>query len=269
VSTTSETQNDPAELEQDPFLRLHKMSTTAGLGSGDYVAINSTALAALLLGIASCLVLWGNLLFLVIPAVSILCAFLAFRQISASNGTQTGKGLAALGLLLSLGMGGGFAGQSILENIHSASEEHDVIALLQQFGNDIRDSKYEEAYGLCDDRFHTRVAKPLFIETWKLANGSSIRGGITGVTWNGLLKFENDPLTGERAASGIILISFEKIPARERQTVVFYRIGDNWRIDQMPDMFPTETSSLPGHSSPGKPTGPIAPLGPPVPGKSN
>src|SRR5271167_101284 len=106
--TMPQIHTDPSD-ELDPFQRLHKMSTTAGLGSGDYVAINNAALTALLLGIASCLVLWGSTLLLVIPALSVLSAILAFRQVSASNGTQTGKGMALLGLLLSLGMGGGFA----------------------------------------------------------------------------------------------------------------------------------------------------------------
>jgi hypothetical protein len=262
--TTPQTEST---AEPDPFLRLHKMSTTAGLGSGDYVAINGTALAALLLGIASSLVLWGNLLFLVIPVVGILCAILAFRQISASNGTQTGKGLAVLGLLLSLGMGGGYSGETILQTIRNNKEQQDVIALLQQFGNFIRDSKYEQAYDLCDDHFRARVTKSFFVETWKQANGSSIRGGITGATWNGLLKFEDDPLTGQRQASGIILLSFEKIPARERQTVIFSRIDDSWRIDAMPDVFPLDTAA-PARPGSARSSGPIGPIGPPAPTKS-
>ena len=256
---------DPSDA-LDPFLRLHKMSTTAGLGSGDYVAINNTALTALFLGIASCLVLWGSLLFLVIPAAGILCALLALRQVSASNGTQTGKGLALLGLLISLGMGGGFTGRTILESIRNQKEQQDVVSFIQQFGNCIRDSKYESAYDLCDDRFKAKVAKPLFVETWKQANGSSLRGGITGVTSNGLVKFDDDPLTGERHASGIILISFEKIPARERQGVVFSRIDGNWRIDQMPDMFPADAN--PAQNQSGRPSS-VAPLGPPAPAKAN
>jgi hypothetical protein len=258
------TPTDPTDA-LDPFLRLHKMSTTAGLGSGDYVAINNTALTALLLGIASCLVLWGSLLFLVIPAAAILCAVLALRQVSASNGTQTGKALALLGLLFSLAMGGGFMGHTILDSIRSAREQQDVVGFIQQFGNFIRDSNYERAYALCDNRLQSRVAKPLFIETWKQANGSSIRGGITGVTSNGLLKFDDDPLTGERQASGFILISFEKIPALERQGVVFSRIDGNWRIDQMPDLFPADATLPP---SPGAHPGPIAPLGPPAPSEA-
>jgi hypothetical protein len=258
-----QTQTDPSD-EQDPFLRLHKMSTTAGLGSGDYVAINGTALTALLLGIASCLVLWGSYLFLVFPVASTFCAILAFRQISASNGTHTGKGLALLGLLLALGMGGGFTGHSVLESIRNGKEEQDVLALIQQFGNDIRDSKYEQAYDLCDSRFQEAVARPFFIETWKQANGSSIRGGITGVTSNGLLKFEDDPVTSQRQASGIILISFEKIPARERQGVVFARIDGNWRIDQMPDVFPAQGTPNSSQTPLGPPSS-ATPLGPPAP----
>src|SRR3989442_50419 len=99
----------------DPFLKLHKMSTTAGLGSGDYVAINGTAIASLLLGIASALVLFGAHLLLLIPLAGVVCGILAFRQIADSNGTQTGRGLAAVGLLLSLGFGGFSIGKEVFE----------------------------------------------------------------------------------------------------------------------------------------------------------
>src|SRR3954469_7316845 len=101
----------------DPFLKLHKMSTTAGLGSGDYVAINGTAIAALLLGIASALVLFGLHLLLLIPLAGLVCAILAFRQITDNNGTQTGRGLAAVGLVLSIGFGGFSIGKEVFETI--------------------------------------------------------------------------------------------------------------------------------------------------------
>ena len=92
--------------DADPFAHLHKMSTTAGLGSGDYVAINGTAIAAILLGVCSALVLFNSLIFLLIPLLGVIAAIVAFKQISASNGTQTGREVAAIGMLLSfLGLG--------------------------------------------------------------------------------------------------------------------------------------------------------------------
>src|SRR3954451_18973037 len=86
--------------------QLHKMSTTAGVTNLDYVAVNQTAIIALLLGLASGLAFFGYLL-LIIPLVGIVFAIVAIRQITDSNGTQTGKGLAWGGLALCLLFGGG------------------------------------------------------------------------------------------------------------------------------------------------------------------
>ena len=80
----------------DRLGRLHKMSTTAGVTNLDYVAVNQTAIAAVLLGLLSLLSFAGFLL-LVIPIVAVVFSILALRQIRQSNGTQTGRGLAWAG----------------------------------------------------------------------------------------------------------------------------------------------------------------------------
>ena len=54
------------------------MSTTAGLGSGDYVAINGTAIIAILLGVASAIVLFDSKMLLIVPLAGVVCAILAF-----------------------------------------------------------------------------------------------------------------------------------------------------------------------------------------------
>src|SRR5947207_11805007 len=86
--------------------QLHKMSTTAGVTNAGYVAVNHTAIAAVLLGLASALAFFGWLL-LVVPVVGIIFAIVAIRQINDSSGTQTGRGLAYVGLLFCLLLGGG------------------------------------------------------------------------------------------------------------------------------------------------------------------
>jgi hypothetical protein len=71
----------------DPLARLKKMSTTAGIGYGqEYVAVNPVAVAALLLGVGSLLVFLHDVL-LLIPLAGVVCAVIAWRQISNSNGT--------------------------------------------------------------------------------------------------------------------------------------------------------------------------------------
>ena len=90
----------------DPLSKLYHMSNTAGVGTQEYVAINPTAVAALILGLASVLALLGSIL-LVVPAAGIVCGLVAISQIRKSNETQTGLALAACGLVLSIGLGGG------------------------------------------------------------------------------------------------------------------------------------------------------------------
>src|SRR4051794_23567765 len=64
----------PAHAGPAPPAPPHRMSTTAGLGSGEYVAINGTAVFALILGFASLLCLFEETILLVIPLVGIVAA---------------------------------------------------------------------------------------------------------------------------------------------------------------------------------------------------
>src|SRR5436309_1709781 len=99
----SDPQSHASVNPADPLASLHKMSTTAGLGSEDYVAINAVSIATLLLGLASGLALPFTVL-LILPLAGIVCGVLALRQIHGSNGTQSGRAFAIIGLLFSLGM---------------------------------------------------------------------------------------------------------------------------------------------------------------------
>src|SRR5271155_3285734 len=90
----------PSSSDGDPLLHLHKMSTTAGLGSQDYVAVNVTSVVAVLFGLASLLAIASPVL-LVFPIVGVALSLIALRQVRNSNGTQTGIALAVLGLVLS------------------------------------------------------------------------------------------------------------------------------------------------------------------------
>src|SRR5438045_8876185 len=84
-------------VDDDPLARLHKMSTTAGLGSGDYVAVNGTAVFAVFLGFASALALMSETL-LLIALAAVIVSVVAWRQIKHSNGTPTGKGLVLIAM---------------------------------------------------------------------------------------------------------------------------------------------------------------------------
>src|SRR4051794_31568703 len=86
-----------APPDDDPLAHLHKMSTTAGVSSQDYVAINIPSLVAFVLGLASVLAAVFPVA-LLLPALSIAFAIASLSQINRSNGTQTGRGFAYLGI---------------------------------------------------------------------------------------------------------------------------------------------------------------------------
>ena len=113
------------QLGPDPLSTLHKMSTTAGVASQQYVAINSAAVVAALLGVASALTIFSPLL-LVIPLAGIVVAIFAWRQISDSSGTEAGKPVAVLGLLLSLLIGGAATTKEVLEHTHATADAKQI-----------------------------------------------------------------------------------------------------------------------------------------------
>src|SRR5256885_92433 len=127
-------QSTPTPSDQgDPIAHLHKMSTTAGVGSQDYVAINNAAIVSVILGICTSLAFLG-IPFLIIGLAGIVSAIIALYQIRHSNGTQGGRGIAVLGMLLSLAIAGGVAATNILEWLHQRDDEHQISAVLEQLG---------------------------------------------------------------------------------------------------------------------------------------
>src|SRR5271170_804167 len=80
----------------DHLRELPKMSSTAGVGTEEYVAINVPAVFALLLGFAGILALI-EAPFVVIALAAIVVAIVAMVQIAKSSGTQAGGGFAVAG----------------------------------------------------------------------------------------------------------------------------------------------------------------------------
>ena len=255
-----------ADQANERFHRLHKMSTTAGVGAGDYVAINGAAIAAVLLGLATATVLFGNAFLLLIPLGAIVCAVLAWYEVGQSNGTQTGRGLAALGVLLALGLGG-YEGVTLgAAAIHSAAARRQVVTLIRDFGQRIADEHYRDAYAMCDAGFQQQVSMPIFEGTWRSAHNSRVLGTLTGIDWNGQLAFDIDPTTGQQVGSGMVLVEFNH-NGESARTDMFFRLSNGrWMIDRIPQVFapPAAKPTL-------KPIGPRPPnsippmIGPPKP----
>ena len=221
----------------DPLAKLYHMSTTAGAGTQEYVAINPVAVAALILGLASVLAFLSSVL-LVIPAAGIVCGIIAIVQIRNSNQTQTGLPLAVLGLLLCVGFGGGRGAYTVVRRLHVSDDEKQIAKLMHQLGQDIAAEKYEEAYALFNDRFHEKVNRGTFENAFRGYRSLPTSGPVQSIEWN------NEPMTMEEQpgndvtiASAMAFFKFEKDPAPRRSVIVFEKSGGVWHIHDIDAIF--------------------------------
>jgi hypothetical protein len=226
------------------------MSTTAGLGSGDYVAISGTAIAAILLGVGSSLVLFNNPILLVIPLLGVLAAILAFSQISQSNGTQTGRGVAVAGLLLSLGFGGFYGGKTVYSTYRNQSDHNQIVDNAHRLGELLKKQNYADAYSLMDDGFKRRVSLSQFETAWQRMAASPIIGGVDHLDWNHLLSFDTDPVDGSRIATGMMLL-YARPAEPLRLNFSFRNENGSWQVDQIPQMFATDATASGGPETAG------------------
>ncbi|HEV7299371.1 MAG TPA: hypothetical protein VGN72_08405 [Tepidisphaeraceae bacterium] len=269
VQTSSDTTDDrataPAARDADSgtegLLKLHKMSTTAGVGSGDYVAVNGTSIVALLLGVGSWLTLMNPVL-LFIPVAAVICAIFAIRQIGESNGTQTGRPLAIIGLLLALGIGGWVAVKQISESSKVRADTQAVNQAIRQLGDQVREGRANEAYDALSPKFKSQVSRDLFVGRMNSARNNERFGSLQGIDSNNLVVFDTES-SGDRTAVAAGLMRFDKVAEPLRQTMMFRQVDGKWVIDSLPDLFPP-----PGQ--PGGPGGPgegpgAGPAGPPSP----
>ena len=225
----------------DPLARLYHMSTTAGVGTQDYVAINPTSIAALLLGFAGVLSLLSSIL-LIIPAVGAVCAIIALVQIHRSNGTQAGRAFAAGGLLLALLFGGGRAAYDAVIAMRTTADELQVEQVMRQFGQELAAGNYQAAYQRFDDRFRERVSLPQFRAPFETLKENQAVGPLTSIEWNHQrMQLEEGP-DGRAMVVGMALFHYQNRPNDPSRIYMdFAKTADQqWRITDMPSFFPTK-----------------------------
>ena len=174
---------------------------------------------------------------LVIPAVAIVLAIVAFVQIRNSNGTQTGRGLAALGLVLALGFIGLVGGRSLSDAFKNREDEKAIDSLIIKLDELLVAHKYDEAYQMFDDKFTERFKQPDFVGIWKhIVEGSKDYKGMTGMHPNNRMEFEVNADTGQKR--GIEMTIMEFGPNSTRIPFVFVQEPDGtWKITDIPDLF--------------------------------
>ena len=239
--TPSSTPSDPHDVSDtpdtpDPLASLKKMSTTAGVGTQEYVAINPAAVLTAILGVASVLAVLYDLL-LIIPLAAVVCGVVARRQVRDSNGTQTGAGLALLGIGLSLLIGGGLVAGKAFTAWTWRSDREVIAKSIRQLGDDISRRDYRAAYDLFSDRFKQHKSLDDFKEFWESRRHSAL-GDIVSMEWNGRLEPVDSPGTNARTAWAAGLIHFEQPAEAPRQEMLFTRVDGKWLIEDYPAMNP-------------------------------
>jgi len=238
--------NSPPDTDEaDPLAHLYKMSRTAGLGSGDYVAVNAVAVTSLVFGLAGALVIVDSL-FIVLPLVGLILGIIAWRQVRHSSGTQTGGLMAGLAIILSVGFLGAKGGKETLQSIQLNTDKKEITRIIDVLGQNISaidPNKPSEtathlgsAYDLFDEAFKSRVSRQRFDLVWLESRSSPYFGPLSSIHSNGLLKFDTDPRSGDLICTSIAIAEF---PHGEspRWTMIFRQLNGKWYIDST-DVFP-------------------------------
>jgi hypothetical protein len=236
----SETPNAPPSAGgDDPLAHLYKMSTTAGLGSTEYVAINGPSVVAVILGLASALAVVDKIL-LIVPIAGVVCSIVALYQISKSGGTQTGRGLAALGLILSFGFAA-YVGYLTVAKVHPERADQAVLEkLVGEFSEDIKKGDFKKAYGLFSPRFQDRITEEKFAEVMGYVKAHPTYGNLRGLKTTGRYAFESDANTGVRYGQVILLMDLDKFSEASRQDASFRLVGGTWTFENIPGLFPQQ-----------------------------
>lgn len=226
----------------DPFQKLHKMSTTAGVGAHDYVAVNTPAVIAAIAGLASISAIVSPVM-LVVPAFAVVCAVMAWAQIGKSNGTQTGKLLAILGVLTGLGFGGYVVAGQIREARAFAESRREIGALFTNFTTATSKGDHAAAFQVFGPSFQSRNKFPAFSAFLKMLEDNQSYGKIVGSDWNERLEAMADTMgEGNDLARAAVTLKFEKSDAKISSDVVLVRrrSDEKWVIEQMQPLFEQE-----------------------------
>ena len=256
----------------DPLHNLYRMSRTAGLGSGDYVAINNTAIVALIFGCASVLSLLYPIM-LVAAAAAVVCGILALVQIRSSNGTQSGRVFAVIGILLGLALGGVAAGKIFVSDLQKRRDEQAMDGVVKQLSERIVARDYAGAYTeLFSDDFKQAFSQQAFADRWE--SFMPVYGSVKSIDWGRRAAIETVAGTRQKRGYASSMVQFDKFQEPARQQINFVERDGQWLIDGIGQLFEKPKDSReqgPAMPDPSQPLGPElmpmdnpAPQGPPA-----
>lgn len=216
---------------------LKKMSTTAGLGSGNYAAVNTLAVVAAVGNFAGLLALLTNLL-LVLPVIAAICGIIAVRQIRQSNGTQTGLTLAILAIVVNLGIVGFVLGSQAYKTAQNKPDADAILVVLNDFSSRIAARDYAGAYKLGTPQFRSRVTEARFVSTMSAFEANADTGAVASIEWNGTpMDFQTDPQSASKMAWVGTLFKYRKNYPANRIPVGFVKADGKWGVNDIPALF--------------------------------
>ena len=217
------------EAQTEHLSRLHKMSTTAGIATQEYVAINNMAIAAAVVGLATAVVLSGYTVFLVLAVAGVICGILALRQIRDSAGTQGGKGIAILGIALSLLFGGIGIAQMVLEARRERADAVLVAQAIKDLGATLAAGEFKKAYESTDPVFQRTHPLTRWEQVFK--GQAEAFGKLTKFEGNGIVQFTT-LADGTYTGVTMIVAQWEKRPGEDARLATYLTPDDSgkWRI---------------------------------------
>jgi hypothetical protein len=240
----------------DPLAKLHKMSTTAGVASQQYVAVNNAAVLAVILGLASGLAILSPL-FLICPLAGVIIALVAWQQIRNSNGTETGNlpiylinlhgfrffrlfdlPVHVAGLVLCLLFGGFVVAKEVTSRVSARGDARQMQAIADQLTQRLKAKDYNAAYEMFTTPFRQRVSLNQFKARWESMQQS---GSLQSLTWNGVLP-AYDSIEGGQSVAGIVSMAVSFADREGRFTFVFRKASEAWQLENIPELFPIERS---------------------------
>lgn len=208
------------------------------------------------------LVLFNNIIFMVLPVLGIAAGIVALVQISRSNGTQTGREISIIGLLLCLGFGGFYATKTGYAAYRNNSDQTQIVATVQKLGELLKVGDYDNAYKLFDSRFQNQFNRQIFEMTWKHFTSSPYFGTLQYADWNHVLIFDVDPVDDTPMASGMML--FKARPDEPyRINMGFRKENGTWLINLLPQLFSIDPQAQQAPGGKSLNTSPM--FGPPKP----
>jgi hypothetical protein len=245
----TQTPGEPTTTD-DPLAKLHKMSTTAGLGVGDYVAINPMSVATLVVGLASAAAMLDPIL-LAVPVVAIVLGLAAITQIRKSSGTQGGLSLAIVGMIAAVGFTGLVGYREFTRRATEKIERQAVVALVDRFGETVLGGKAGDAWELFTPTFHEAFDRQQFILICgTLQHGPAI-GSITSMKSNGFVKFDtySENNAKDQFAQTMMVVTFKSkqdgSSFNDRYDVVLRKVGDAWKIERLDTFFTPPKVTVP------------------------